>query len=55
MVRDIFIMASKLMLRSSSKYVAVLIICLIVNCISISLYCGKSLNAFNKLVPDEDQ
>lgn len=55
MVCDIFLMVSKLILMSSSKYVAVLIICLTVKSISISLYeyCGKSLNAFNKLVPDE--
>lgn len=55
MVCDIFLMVSKLILMSSSKYVAVLIICLTVKCVSISLYeyCGKRLNAFNKLVPDE--
>lgn len=55
MVCDIFLMTSKLILMSSSKYVAVLIICLTVKCISISSYCGESLNAFNKLVPNEHQ
>lgn len=46
MVRDILPMASKLVLRSSSKYAAVLIICLPVKCVPTSLYSWQSLNAF---------